>query len=166
MRPAIPATLAVLLMAVLWIVMVGDTSRHEMWVGGAVVLLSAAFLYKTWQTETLKLDLRARDLAQGWRIPWYIASGVWEMILILVKDLFGRTPAGSFYRVSVFRKARSGPRFAARRVLATAFTTTAPNFIVIGIDSQQDRMLFHQLERSSVPKLTQALGAQPGVAKR
>lgn len=166
MRSVIPATLAILLMAALWIVMVGGTSRHETWVGGAVVLLSAGFLYKTWQTETIKIDLRARDLAQGWRIPWYIANGVWEMIVILVKDLFKLTPAGSFYRVSGFRKARSGPRFAARRVLATAFTTIAPNFIVIGIDPQQDRMLFHQLERSSVPKMTQALGAQPGAAKR
>jgi hypothetical protein len=166
MRSAIPPTLAIPLMAALWILRVGSTRRHEVWVGGAVLLLSAAFLYKTWQTETLKLDLRSRDLAQGWRIPWYIASGVWEMIAILVKDLFGFTPAGSFYRVSGFRKARSGPRFAARRVLATAFTTIAPNFIVIGIDPQQDRMLFHQLERSSVPKMTQALGAQPGAAKR
>jgi hypothetical protein len=36
----------------------------------------------------------------------------------------------------------------------------APNFIVIGIDDDQAQMLFHQIERSSVPKMTQRLGAQ------
>jgi hypothetical protein len=44
--------------------------------------------------------------------------------------------------------------------LATIYTTVAPNFIVIGIDPELSRMLFHQLERSSVPKMTGALGAQ------
>jgi hypothetical protein len=40
------------------------------------------------------------------------------------------------------------------------YTTTAPNFIVIGIDPDLSRMLFHQIERSSVPKMTRELGAQ------
>jgi hypothetical protein len=41
----------------------------------------------------------------------------------------------------------------------------APNFIVIGIDFHQSRMLFHQLRRSSVPKMTKSLGAQPGAGR-
>jgi hypothetical protein len=36
----------------------------------------------------------------------------------------------------------------------------APNFIVIGIDADEKQMLFHQLERSSVPRMSQSLGAQ------
>ena len=89
-------------------------------------------------------------------------SGVYEVAIILSKDLCGVKAAESFYRVSGFKTSKSDPQLIARRVLATAYTTTAPNFIVIGIDYNQSRMLFHQLERSIVPKMTKELGAQPG----
>ncbi len=151
---------AILPAAALWIILVGGTKRNEVWVGGGVLVLSVAFLYKVWQVEPLKLDLRIKDLAQGWRIPWYVVSGVYEMIIILTKDLGGLKRADSLYRVSKFRTPRPDSLFIARRVLATAYTTTAPNFIVIGVDPQQGRMLFHQLKRSSIPKMTEALGAQ------
>jgi hypothetical protein len=164
-RFAILTALSLLLMAALWIVFVGGTQKHEMDVGAGVLLLSAAFLYTIWQTETLKLDMRVRDLLQGWRIPWNILIRDCQMIAILAKDLAGMKPAGSFYRVTGFRNPGSAPRFAGWRFLATAYTTTAPNFIVIGIYPQQKRMLFHQLERSTVPKMTQALGAEPELAQ-
>jgi hypothetical protein len=83
-------------------------------------------------------------------------------VAILVKDLLGVKRAESFYRVSGFKTSKSNPLLVARRVLATFYTTMAPNFIVIGIDFRQSRMLFHQLQRSSVPQMTKALGAQPG----
>lgn len=152
---------AILPAAALWIILVGGTKRNEMWVGGGVLVLSVAFLYKVWHVEPLKLDLRIKDLAQGWRIPWYIVSGVYEMIVILAKDLASLKRADSFYRVSNFRITRPDSLFIARRVLATAYTTVGPSFIVIGIDPARGRMLFHQLKRSGIPKMTQALGAQP-----
>jgi hypothetical protein len=45
--------------------------------------------------------------------------------------------------------------------LATLYTTTSPNSIVIGIDFNQNRMLFHQLQRSTFPKAAKSLGANP-----
>jgi hypothetical protein len=88
------------------------------------------------------------------------------MVVILAKDLLGFKKADSLFRVTGFKRAKTNPLSVARRVLATAYTTVAPNFIIIGIDPDRNRMLFHQLERSSVPKMTQALGAQPGAQKR
>lgn len=153
---------SVSLVVTLWILFVGGTQHDEMIVGGAVLLLSAAFLYQVWRTENLRLDVQLHDFIQGWRIPWYVCTGVYEIVAILVKDLFAAREAQSFYRVSRFKTSQSGPRLIAQRVLAIFYTTMAPNFIVIGIDSHQDRMLFHQLERSSIPKMTRALGAQSG----
>jgi len=89
-----------------------------------------------------------RDLAACWRVPWYLVTGSWEIVVILVKDLFSVAKAGSFYRVSGFKTSKDDPLLVARRVLAIVYTTTAPNFIVIGIDYTKSRMLFHQLERS------------------
>jgi hypothetical protein len=144
---------------------VGGTRRNEMIVGAGVLIFAGAFLHLLARKETLRLDLRWEDLVTCWRIPWYIVSGVYEIVVILAKDLFGLKRAESFYRVSGFKTSKSDPLLVARRVVATAYTTTAPNFIVIGIDYNQSRMLFHQLERSSVPKMTQELGAQPGAER-
>lgn len=161
-KPAIGwVILAGLASAMLWILFVGGTRAHEMMVGAAVLVLSVAFIFRVGQMETLNLDLQAVDLVTCWRIPWYIISGSYEIASILVKDLIGKK-AGSFYRFCGFKTSRHEPRAIARRVLATAYTTTAPNFIVIGIDYAQSRMLFHQLDRSDVPRMTKELGAQPG----
>lgn len=159
------AAISLLLIVGLWILFVDGTRRDEMIVGAGVLLLSGAFLYAVWRNDSLSLEVRLGDLVQAWRIPWYLLSGIYEIVVVLVKDLLG-TRASSFYRVSGFKTSGSDPRLVARRVLATFYTTMAPNFIVIGIDFRQSRMLFHQLERSSVPRMTKALGAQPGVQRR
>lgn len=155
-------TLSVFVMAVEWILLVACTKRDEMIVGALSVSASALFLQLVYRAEDQKLDIRLKDLAACWRIPWYILTGAWEITLILLKDLFYIKRASSFYRVSGFKTAKYDPLLAARRVLAIAFTTTAPNFIIIGIDYEQSRMLFHQIQRSSIPKMTQELGALPG----
>lgn len=59
-----------LLIAGLWIVFVGGTQFDEMIVGVGVLLLSCTFLYQVWQTEALKLDFTAQDLAQAWSVLW------------------------------------------------------------------------------------------------
>lgn len=158
-------TVVVFLIVVLWILLTGNTRPHELIVGEVVLFLSGGFLYLVVSKGHLVLDLRWTDLATGWRIPWYIVSGVYEIIVVLAKDICRAQPAGSFYRFSGFTTSKSDPRLIARRVLATAYTTTAPNFIIIGIDYRQSRMLFHQLERSSVPKMTRKLGATAGVER-
>jgi hypothetical protein len=107
----------------------------------------------------LPLRLRAIDVVQYWRIPWYILSGIAEISWILLKDLSGKR-AGSYYRFCGFRTSKRDPIRIAQSFLATAYTTTAPNFIVIGIDPEQNHMIFHQLERSTVAKMTKSLGAQ------
>jgi hypothetical protein len=151
--------------AVCWVLFVGGLHRNEMLVGGLVLVFTIAFLLQVRRIETVHTEFRLADLIQAWRIPWYVLSGVYEIVAILIKDLLHIKPAASFYRVSGFKTSKSDPLQIVRRVLATFYTTMAPNFIVIGIDVSQSRMLFHQLQRSSVPRMTKALGAQPGASR-
>jgi hypothetical protein len=137
-----------------------------MFVGAVVLLLTGVFSYQVWRIETIHAGFYAVDIVKGWRIPWYILSGIFEIVAILAKDLVGIKRADSFYRVSGFTTSKSDPQLVARRILATFYTTMAPNFIVIGIDFRQSRMLFHQLKRSSIPQMTKALGARPGAGGR
>jgi hypothetical protein len=153
------AVSASLLMAVEWIILVGGTRPHEMLVGAACILLSTLFLASVYKTSTLKLEFHISDIAQGLRIPWYVFSDCFTVSRVLLRDLFTARHAASLYRVSEFRTSKDNPRLVARSVLATVYTTTSPNSIVIGIDYQQSRLLFHQLERSAVSDMTRNLGA-------
>jgi hypothetical protein len=155
-------TLSVVVMAAEWILLVAGVKRDEMIVGALSVIGATLFLQFVYRAEHQKLDLRLKDLAACWRIPWYIAVDVRVVTVVLLKDLLGIRRASSFYRVCGFKTSKYDPLLVSRRVLATAFTTVTPNAIVIGIDYEQSRMLFHQLQRSSVSKMTQELGALPG----
>ncbi len=83
------------------------------------------------------------------------------MTVVLLKDLLHIAPAESLYRVSPFATADEDPDHLGRRVLATAYSTATPSIIVIGIDVDQRRMLFHQIKRRDLPSMTKALGAYP-----
>jgi hypothetical protein len=154
--------IALPLVALLWILFVGGVRRDEMIAGVGVLLLSGGFLYQVWRTETLNLNFDLKDVVRGWLIPWYLLTDSCVIIAVFAMDLIGIRRAGSFYRVSRLKTRESDPRLVARRVLATFYSTMAPNSIIIGVDPRQNRILFHQLKRSSISTMTQALGAEPG----
>ena len=148
-------------LAVGWVWLVAGTHLHEMMVGAGVVVLATLYLKAVHDSSQNTLRLEWKDVVQGWRIPWYIVSKNWEITVVLFKDFTYLRRAGSYYRVSGFKTSKRDRAAVGRSVLATVYTTAAPNFIVIGIDPESSRMLFHQIERSRVSKMTQALGAQP-----
>lgn len=101
------------------------------------------------------------DLLALWRLPWYLLSGTWEVLSVAAQDLIGVDRADSLFRVAPFEAgAKKNPRTTARRVLAAVYTTVAPNFIVLGVNASDQKLLFHQIKRSSVPKMTEQLGAE------
>ncbi len=152
---------ALLLVTALWLLFTGSLNRDEWIVGGLSVVATMAFLTVVYRHELQGLDFSWRDALALWRTPWYLLSGIGEITLVLLKDLAG-TRAESIFRVCGFRTAKDDPRLVTRRALATAYTSIAPNFIVVGVDYRQSRMLFHQIKRSSVPIMTKQLGAEVG----
>ena len=152
--------MSVLTAPLLWIGFVSTTNPHELEVGFAACAATVVFSLFVCRCSRTELTLHVSDVAQAWRIPWYMVSGVYEITLLLLKDLFRSVPVGNLFRVCAFDSSRHNPVRMARGVMAVAYTTTAPNFIVVDIDPSQSRMLFHQIGRSSVPKMTKALGAR------
>jgi hypothetical protein len=152
-------SLSIALAAALWLIFVGTFNRHEMMVGAVCLIATVVFTAFTARTMGVKFGLRLRDFAEGWRIPWYVVSGVAEIVLVLIKDVAGVDHAKNLFRVCGFNTSKHDPVRIARTVLSIVYTTMAPNFIVIGVDQTQSRMLFHQIGRSSVPIMTKRLGA-------
>jgi multisubunit Na+/H+ antiporter MnhE subunit len=153
------ALLAIAL-AIGWIWLVATTHLHEMIVGAGVVVLATLFLRLVHRSQPNVIQLHWKDVAQGWRIPWYMACDTWVVVLVFLRDLLHVRPAGSYYRVCGFKYSKRDAAILGRGVLLLIYMTATPNSIVLGIDPQSSRMLFHQLERAGVPEMARALGAQ------
>lgn len=152
---------AVIAAGALWVLFVSSSiSAHEMYVGAGCVVLTIAFGYSVARTLSLNLTLRWRDMAQALRIPWYELTGNWTIIVVLFKDLLHIARPENHFRVCGFDSSMHDPVRMARTVMAVAFSTSAPNFIVIGIDPAQSRMLFHQIQATEVTEMARALGAR------
>ncbi|WP_419805230.1 hypothetical protein [Terriglobus sp.] len=152
---------ALVLVTALWLLFTGSFKPHESIAGAASVAGTMVFLTIVYRHELQGIDLRWNDALALWRAPWYVITGISEITLALLKDLAGQR-AESIFRVCGFHTAKADPHLVTRRALATAYTSVAPNFIVIGIDYRQSRMLFHQIQRSAVPRMTKNLGAEVG----
>jgi hypothetical protein len=138
----------VVTIAAAWILFVATTNQHEFLVGLVAASATIVFTLFVCHSSATNLRLRPRDVIQLCRIPWYVLSGAYEIMLVLVKDVLHLRAAESLYRVCGFDSSTHDPVRVSRNVLAVAYTTAAPNFIVIGVDPALSRMLFHQIETS------------------
>ena len=149
-----------LLLGAGWLLFTTSLNPHELLLGGVSVLLSTLFLVALHRGESQHFDLRLADVLSLWRTPWYVIGSSWEIVYVLVRDLAGVERAPSFYRVCGFNTSKHDRLLVTRSALAIAYTSVAPNFIVLGIDYRTSRMLFHQIRRSKVPQMTKDLGAR------
>jgi hypothetical protein len=154
----VTAAVAVFL-ALGWVWLVAGTRLHEMMVGAGVVVVSTLYLKTVHESSRSTFRLQWKDIVQGWRIPWYMVSDTWVVTLTFIRDLLHLRPAGSYFRASSFECSKRDPVIQGRGVLATIFLTSTPNVIVLGIDPESNRMLFHQLQRAPVPQMARALGS-------
>jgi hypothetical protein len=146
----------------MWIIFVGTFSFHELLVGIIATLLATAGLCIIAIQYPARFAPSISELLSFWRLPWYLVSGTWEIMKVAGLDWAGIDRAKSLFRVASFDAGKKDdPRAVARRVLAVTYTTAAPNFIVLGINASNQELLFHQIERSAVPKMVIDLGARP-----
>lgn len=147
-------------LAVGWVWLVAGTHLDEMIVGAAMVTLATAFVRLVQTSRRQTIDLAWRDIARGWRIPGYLVQDLWLVTGALFRDLVHVRRAGSYYRVCGFGGSGRDPKRVAQGVLETLYSTSTPNVIVVGIDSETGKMLFHQIERTGLSEMARALGAQ------
>lgn len=142
-------------------VFVGTFAIHELLIGMVATLLTVTGVIVVELHYPSRFSPSFAEILSCWRIPWYLLSGTAEIVLVAAKDLLRIKPAQSLFRLAEFDAGSlEDPHDTARRVLAVVYTTTAPNFIILGINSSDQKLLFHQIERSPVPKMTKELGAR------
>jgi len=149
------------LMSAFWVLLVGGTHRDEVIVGCVGVIAATAMLWLIARVDDLRFHFTSHDLLSGVRVPWNIAKDVFLVLGLLLRDVFLRVPTRSVFHVCGFKTSKRNPQDIARRVLVTAYSTAAPNTIILGVDYTQSRILFHQLQSSEPDETMIELGARP-----
>lgn len=148
------------LLFLFWLVFVGNFSEWDLLLGAAVAIAGAVAICIVEHADEEHFRPQLRDFVQVVFVLWLFVQGTYEILWVSLRDFFGGRKAVSAFRVVEFKAGRlKEPHDTARRVFAVAYTTMAPNFIVLGINTRERQLLFHQIERSSVPTLTKNLGA-------
>jgi multisubunit Na+/H+ antiporter MnhE subunit len=146
-------------LAVFWLACVATVRPHELLVGVGAVLLSVSSCLFVVRTLPLQFRPTLKEIAQIWRVPAAIVIDVFRITQVLILDFAGRR-APSLFRSAPWGPVENTARDTAKRALAVSYTTLSPNCIVVGIDCRRRQILFHQLEKSPVSKMTRNLGAE------
>ncbi len=146
---------------IFWVVFVGKFAEQEMLIGMAVAVVSAFAICIVEYANEAHFRPRMRDLAQAVFIPWLIAKDTCVIFFVALRDLVGEKKAESDFRLAAFETGDlHDPHDTGRRVIAVTYTTMSPNSIVMGINTLERRMLFHQIQKSDIPRMTSNLGAE------
>ncbi len=144
-----------------WIIFVGTFSLHELLIGVLGALLATAGLSIINRYYPARFYPRLTELLSLWRLPGYLISDTWKILALRAKDLRDVQTANSLFRVVPFQAGeKEDPRATARRVLAVIYTTITPNTVVLGVNTNDQKLLLHQLVRSPVSRMTKDLGAR------
>ena len=146
---------------VCWLVFVGTFARWEMLIGIGVALIAAAAVCIVQHADNAHFRVTLRDVSQLLYVPWLLLQRSCEILSVALRDLFGGRKAVSAFRLLSFETGKiNDPLSTGRRTLAVAYSTMAPNFIVLGINVRDGYLLFHQIQRGDIPKLLKNLGAR------
>lgn len=133
-----------------WFLFTSKFALDEALLGIGCALLTTYITASAWRRMKIRFSPTLPQLLTGWSAVWHYFSGSWQMLVILAKTLTAIQAPGSYYRAANFRLAR-GERGVAQKILATAYVSATPDSIVIGADGET--LLFHQMERSGVPRI-------------
>jgi multisubunit Na+/H+ antiporter MnhE subunit len=131
-------------LVILWLAFVDTLAAEEVALGlvTAAVAATAAELVRSQGLVRFHLD--PRWLRGVHRLPWQVLRDCWLLAAALWRHGTGRPVRGEF-RVVPFPVEADDARSAARRALATALVSVAPNTVVVGVEGGEGEMLVHQL---------------------
>ena len=132
-------------LAAVWMLLVDNESLPELLTGAGVVCLATIGSELARAQRIATVRVRPAWLLGLWkpvaRIPVDVAIVMWA----LVRQLADRKEERGRLRAMRFRSVGDDPAANARRALAEAAGSMAPNTIVIGVDARRRLILAHQL---------------------
>jgi multisubunit Na+/H+ antiporter MnhE subunit len=143
----------------LWMLFVSMTKGRELLAGLIAALLAAVADGIIKSIDYAKFKPRLEWLPLIFWEAWYALDGTWAIMMALFKHIAGKESEAEFVSVPLTAGSDDAESWA-RRALMVAYLTIPPNFIVLGIDREQQRMLVHQVSPTAVPLIAKKLGAK------
>ncbi|MET0833035.1 MAG: Na+/H+ antiporter subunit E [Actinomycetota bacterium] len=131
-------------LVLLWLLFVDTFAGQEVIVGlvAAAIAATAAELVRSQELVRFRLDPHWLRGLPG--LPWQVLHDTWLLTVALWRHCTG-SPVRGVFRVVPFPSEADDDRSAARRALATALVSVAPNTVVVGVEGADGEMLVHQL---------------------
>jgi multisubunit Na+/H+ antiporter MnhE subunit len=131
---------------VLWLLLTSTFRGAELVTGAVAALLSAGAVEAVRERGRFVFRPRLRWVRRAFAIPVRVVVETWDVTVVLVRHATGRKRVrGGLVAVPFPHGPDDDPEAAARRALATAGLSVAPNTVVVGIDPATDELLAHQL---------------------
>ena len=128
----------------IWLAFVDTFNSEEVALGLVAAAIAATAAEVVRSQELVRFRLEPRWLRDVHRLPWQVLRDCWLLAVGLWRHCTGRPLRGTF-RVVPFPSEADDARSAARRAVATALVSVAPNTVVVGIEGGEGEMLVHQL---------------------
>ena len=148
-----------LALTVLWVLLVGTVERSEVIAGAVAAAVAATAATSVLAPPGGRFRPRTRWLVSLGGLPWVTVRDTASLFAALWRHLVLRRPVEGRFRAVHFAWDGHGPRAVARRALAKAAGSLAPNTYVVGIDEDEDVILVHQLvPRAEITRDADPLG--------
>jgi hypothetical protein len=122
-------------------------------------LLATAATVAFQATAGVKFRPSVGMVMEGWRMPWLVVKGTWELAAALWAEVFGSGANGEVAGVKYGACGEDGGS-AARRALVVTYTTSTPNIVVLGVVREEGILLYQQVKRGELPEMTKRLGVE------
>ena len=139
-------------LAALWMVLDDNPALPELITGAVAATLGAIAAEIVHAQNLVRVRLEPRALRHAWRPLVRLVPDTARVMVGLFRMLVLRKRSRGRFRAVPFRAGReAGAYDTTRRALAKFGGSFTPNSYVVGIDTERDLLLVHQLEPTSGP---------------
>lgn len=135
----------------LWLLFVFQLTWAELTAGAIASAAAVGAGFQTFRAIPACFKPRLRWFTRVFRLPGLIAKDSWLLVKHLLRQVRGEASQSSF-EAATFPATGDSCSAAAQRALSTLFISTTPNSVVLEIDRQDSKMLFHRLEPGDFPE--------------
>jgi multisubunit Na+/H+ antiporter MnhE subunit len=131
---------------ILWLLFTSTVNASENVVGFGASAVAATASEVVRANRAFVFRARLRWLRTAWRVPFQIGKDTWTVFAVLALHVTHRKRVRGTWQAVPFRHGRpAGAADSGRRALATIMASMSPNSLVVGVDPDDDELLFHQL---------------------
>lgn len=130
-----------------YLLLVDTKSSPELYVLAAVGIVSGIAFELSREQGFTEATLRLRWFVAGWRVALKILTNIPVLCFEAIAQTIRPQAVRGQFRAVRFRASKETPEDVGRRALTEWLGSLAPNTIVIGVDTDRELLLVHQLRR-------------------